>query len=106
VRIRLDSVRAVEASSESIDNLVLDEHAQQILRAMASRQNGSASLWSADFIEGKGAAKVILLHGQCAIESDQSCDTTDSHLQGRRVWARRILLVSHMYTDVGLRCHD
>jgi hypothetical protein len=55
----------VEPSDDSINNLVVSDSALKTIRALASRldRNTAKKTWSADFIEGKGIGKIILLHG-------------------------------------------
>jgi hypothetical protein len=57
----------VEASDDSINNLVVSESALKTIRALASRRirDTVKTSWSADFIEGKGSGQIILLHGEC-----------------------------------------
>ncbi|KAI1325752.1 P-loop containing nucleoside triphosphate hydrolase protein [Xylariaceae sp. FL0255] len=58
-----DYISEVIQSSESLDNLVLDKSSMQTIRALATRQNSKRRAWAADFIEGKGAGQIMLLHG-------------------------------------------
>lgn len=64
VMINMDHVRRLKPSEESLQNLALvDEEALELLRGLSARQNVGARSWSADFIEGKGAGQIVLLHG-------------------------------------------
>lgn len=63
VTISLGHVDRVERSDDSIKNLQLDPPAAQIIKALSMQQDQSGDSWGADFIEGKGAGQIILLHG-------------------------------------------
>lgn len=63
VTISLGHVDRVERSEDSIKNLQLDAPAAQIIKALSMQQDQSGDSWGADFIKGKGAGQIILLHG-------------------------------------------
>lgn len=61
----MEYVRPINTSPESIDNVVLpNPDALQTIRALSARHNAGLKSWSADFIEGKGAGQIVLLHGK------------------------------------------
>ncbi|KAI1170292.1 hypothetical protein F4777DRAFT_569791 [Nemania sp. FL0916] len=61
--VQPDHMTETTRSTESLDNLVLDEVATQTIRALATRQSSQSKTWAADFIEGKGTGQIMLLHG-------------------------------------------
>lgn len=61
--IGADYISEIVPSEESINNLVLGEDELKTIRGLAKRQNSKHDVWAADFIEGKGAGQIILLHG-------------------------------------------
>jgi hypothetical protein len=69
----------VEPSADSINNLVMSESALRTIRALASRRdhNTVKTTWSADFIDGKGAGQIILLHGDCPPELNVDAVTNE-----------------------------
>ena len=62
--INLDFVQESAPSDDSISNLIIGEDELKIIQAPSFRQNSKNKQWSADFIEGKGSGKIILLHGK------------------------------------------
>ncbi|OTA32582.1 hypothetical protein BTJ68_06792 [Hortaea werneckii EXF-2000] len=69
-----------------IKNLQLDPTAVQIVKALSMQQDQSGDSWGADFIEGKGAGQIILLHGKP---------------EGISEWLRRPLLALTV-ADIGI----
>ena len=63
VEIGPDGIQELKQSGESIDNLVLEEDEMKTIKGLSSRQNSKRKTWAVDFIEGKGAGQIILLHG-------------------------------------------
>jgi AAA+ superfamily predicted ATPase len=61
--IEADYISEIVPSEESIDNLVVGENELKTIRGLAKRQDSKHQAWAADFIEGKGAGQIILLHG-------------------------------------------
>lgn len=56
-------MQVAAASGNSINHLVMEGSALDTIRALASRRQKRAESWSVDYIEGKGAGQIILLHG-------------------------------------------
>jgi hypothetical protein len=63
----MNFVHEVDISRKSpMDHLILDEDTKKLVKAMAANYTaGRFKSWSADFINGKGEGKVVLLHGKC-----------------------------------------
>ena len=58
-----DFIHRVSSSKESIKNLVLEEAELETIRALSRRHSSKNDVWAADFIEGKGKGRIVLLHG-------------------------------------------
>ncbi|RMY51205.1 hypothetical protein D0865_06484 [Hortaea werneckii] len=84
----------IERSDDSIKNLQLDSSAAQIIKALSMQQDQSGDSWGADFIEGKGAGQVILLHGPPGVGKTYT-------VEGISEWLRRPLL-SLTVADIGI----
>lgn len=88
VKVSMENVRLIKPSPESINNVVLaNPDALQTLRALSARQNAGLRSWSADFIEGKGAGQIVLLHGK-PFRTDY---TTQANEFARPSWGRENL---------------
>lgn len=59
-----ESLQNLEASDDSLTNLVLDPDDLMILNSLSRHQRHSPHVWDADFIPGKGAGRIVLLHGK------------------------------------------
>ncbi|KAI7383006.1 hypothetical protein KC336_g18476, partial [Hortaea werneckii] len=91
--ISLGHVDRVERSDDSIKNLQLDPPAAQIIKALSMQQDQSGDSWGADFIEGKGAGQIILLHGPPGVGKTYT-------VEGISEWLRRPL-ISLSVADIG-----
>ncbi|SMR57672.1 unnamed protein product [Zymoseptoria tritici ST99CH_3D1] len=92
--INMDHVRRLKPSEESLQNLALvDEEALELLRGLSARQNVGARSWSADFIEGKGAGQIVLLHGPPGVGKTYTVESIAA-------WLERPLL-SLTVADIG-----
>ncbi|KAI7291256.1 hypothetical protein KC343_g316 [Hortaea werneckii] len=91
--ISLGHVNRVERSDDSIKNLQLDPSAAQIIKALSMQQDQSGDSWGADFIEGKGAGQIILLHGPPGVGKTYT-------VEGISEWLRRPL-ISLSVADIG-----
>ncbi|SMR55296.1 unnamed protein product [Zymoseptoria tritici ST99CH_1E4] len=92
--INMDHVRRLKPSEESLQNLALvDEEALELLRGLSARQNAGARSWSADFIEGKGAGQIVLLHGPPGVGKTYTVESIAA-------WLERPLL-SLTVADIG-----
>lgn len=56
-------------SEESLNHLILKDDELQTIKALASRLT-KTNVWNADYIEGKGAGGIVLLHGMPTHDSD------------------------------------
>ncbi|KAI7061867.1 hypothetical protein KC327_g13815 [Hortaea werneckii] len=92
--ISLGHVVRIEASDDSIKNLQLDPTAVQIVKALSMQQDQSGDSWGADFIEGKGAGQIILLHGPPGVGKTYT-------VEGISEWLRRPLLALTV-ADIGI----
>ncbi|KAI6913477.1 hypothetical protein KC318_g2294 [Hortaea werneckii] len=92
--VSLGHVSRIERSDDSIKNLQLDPSAAQIIKALSMQQDQSGDSWGADFIEGKGAGQVILLHGPPGVGKTYT-------VEGISEWLRRPLL-SLTVADIGI----
>jgi hypothetical protein len=64
VEIDCSRLEIVRSSDKSFNSLVLDDDTEETVRALMSRLKKKGSVWSADFVEGKGTGGIILLHGE------------------------------------------
>ncbi|KAI7358780.1 hypothetical protein KC320_g956 [Hortaea werneckii] len=92
--ISLGHVDRVERSNDSIKNLQLDPLAAKIIKALSMQQDQSGDSWGADFIEGKGAGQIILLHGPPGVGKTYT-------VEGISEWLRRPLLALTV-ADIGI----
>ncbi|KAI7152871.1 hypothetical protein KC349_g8727 [Hortaea werneckii] len=91
--ISLGHVQRIEPSDDSIKNLQLDPAAVQIIKALSMQQDQSGDSWGADFIEGKGAGQIVLLHGPPGVGKTYT-------VEGISEWLRRPL-ISLTVADIG-----
>ncbi|GAB1729922.1 hypothetical protein NU195Hw_Modified_191t1 [Hortaea werneckii] len=91
--VSLGHVERIEPSEDSIKNLQLDPAAVQIIKALSMQQDQSGDSWGADFIEGKGAGQIILLHGPPGVGKTYT-------VEGISEWLRRPL-ISLSVADIG-----
>ena len=63
VKINADFLKPVDASDVSMKNLVIEDKELLAIKALSVVSHGAEELWNADFIDGKGAGQIILLHG-------------------------------------------
>ncbi|KAI7362221.1 hypothetical protein KC354_g7462 [Hortaea werneckii] len=91
--ISLGHVERIEPSEDSIKNLQLDPAAVQVIKALSMQQDQSSDSWGADFIEGKGAGQIILLHGPPGVGKTYT-------VEGISEWLRRPL-ISLTVADIG-----
>ncbi|KAI7332767.1 hypothetical protein KC315_g4505 [Hortaea werneckii] len=91
--ISLGHVDRVERSDDSIQNLQLDPPAAQIIKALSMQQDQTGDSWGADFIKGKGAGQIILLHGPPGVGKTYT-------VEGISEWLRRPL-ISLSVADIG-----
>lgn len=63
ISVDVSHLTEVKQSTESIDNLIIDAKELKMIKALSDQRNDSAEIWAADFIEGKGSGKIVLLHG-------------------------------------------
>ncbi|KAI7286662.1 hypothetical protein KC345_g991 [Hortaea werneckii] len=91
--ISLGHMVQTEAPEDSIKNLQLDPTAIQIIKALSMQQDQRGDSWAADFIEGKGAGQIILLHGPPGVGKTYT-------VEGISEWLRRPL-ISLTVADIG-----
>jgi hypothetical protein len=65
--LRLSSLRPVQADTEALKYLVVDDEIKTTVRALigkyATTSDGMVSPWGSDFVKNKGEGRIFLLHG-------------------------------------------
>ncbi|KAL9621376.1 MAG: hypothetical protein Q9160_004136 [Pyrenula sp. 1 TL-2023] len=59
----IEFIQDLQASEDSLDNLVIDLDDLSIIKALSHRQKHFSKAWEADFVTGKGSGQILLLHG-------------------------------------------